>query len=83
MRGGRQGNLHPHLNSSNLATRALEQLGQLRNKLAQFGGNCAIIGGKNQVLLFHLQHTAGTHQGRRGYPFIKPLQRKKLPCFAR
>ena len=74
----RPGNLHPHLNSSNLAARALKQMGQLRGKLAQFCGRRAVVRSERQGLPIKLQHTAGTYQGGRGYPFIMPLQCKKL-----
>ncbi len=74
----RAGNLHPYLNSSNLATRALEQTGQFRGKLAQFCGRRAVVRGDCQGLPLQLQHTAGAHQGGRCYPLIVPLQCNKL-----
>lgn len=75
---GKQGDLHPHLNSSNLVPPVLKQFGQFRGKLAQFGGHCAIIRCKRQDLTLKLHYMAGARQGGRRNLLIMALQSQQL-----
>ena len=82
MFGGRQGDLHPNLNSSNLAPPVLKQLDQFRGELAQFGGYRAVIRSKRQGLLFQLQYMAGARQSGGGNQFVMTLQCLQLSGLA-
>ena len=75
--------LHPNLNSSNLASPCLEKGNESGSHLPQFGSHSAVIGCNDYHLLTQLYHAAAIVQGRRYDMLVMPLQDRELSGFAR
>ncbi len=72
--GGLGCDLHPDLNSSNLASPCLKKGNQFGGHLPKFGCHCAVVCGNDKKLLTHLKDTADIAQRGRYDGLVDPLQ---------